>query len=126
MVGFIMCKVKKYKHLRGISLEKSQKTELGEHLAWLIKVKRMTQQKFYQKVGITKPYFYDILSGKTNPSPEVQFKMLEILKPSKRDTIKFLDLVAKAREELPADIVSYLLGNEKKYRIIRQMMENDI
>ena len=106
-------------------MEKGNKTELGELLSRLIKQKRMTQSYFYAKVGIAKPYFYDILAGKTSPSPEVQYKILEILRPTKEDQERFFDLVAKAKDDIPADIYKYLKGNTDMYVVIRRMMEND-
>lgn len=106
-------------------MEKKDKTEFGELLTRLIKQKKMTQSYFYAKVGIAKPYFYDILAEKTSPSPEVQFKMLEILRPSRADQEKFFDLVAKAKDDMPADIYRYLKGNSEKYKLIRDMMQNE-
>lgn len=110
----------------GEDLEKSNKTEFGELLTRLIKQKKMTQSYFYAKVGIKKPYFYDILAEKTSPSPEVQYKMLEILRPSQTDQEKFFDLIAKTKDDLPADIYKYLKGNTEKYKLIRKMMEEDL
>ena len=47
----------------------------GNYLRYLIKKAGMTQTQFYTALGITKPYFYDILSGKVSPPPpELQFK----------------------------------------------------
>ena len=46
----------------------------------------MTQSDFYNKLGIKKPYFYDIIGGKINPSPpETQIRILGILKPKEND-----------------------------------------
>ena len=89
-------------------MENSNKTEFGEFLSDLIKRKKMTQSYFYSKVGIAKPYFYDILAEKVSPSPEVQFKMIEVLKPNPKDQIKFFDLIAKTKDDIPADIYKYL------------------
>ena len=110
---------------RRATMEKKDKTEFGELLTRLIEQKKMTQSYFYAKVGIAKPYFYDILAEKTSPSPEVQFKMLEILRPSRADQEKFFDLVAKAKDDMPADIYRYLKGNSEKYKLIRDMMQNE-
>ena len=41
----------------------------GEYLRQLIKDSGITQHKFYTELGIRKPYFYDILAGRTNPPP---------------------------------------------------------
>ena len=46
----------------------SKKSEYGEILTRIIKEKNMTQEYFYTNLGITKPYFYDIIRGKTNQS----------------------------------------------------------
>ena len=109
----------------GEDLEKGNKTEFGELLTRLIKQKKMTQTQFYAKVGITKPYFYDIMAEKTSPSPEVQYKMLEILRPRKVDQDKFFDLIAKAKDDIPADIYKYLKGNKEMYKKIRKMMDEE-
>ena len=106
-------------------MEKSNKTEFGELLTRLIKQRRMTQSYFYAKVGITKPYFYDIMAEKTSPSPEVQFAMLTILKPNKADQDRFFDLIAKAKDDIPADIYKYIKGNKEMYKMIRKMMEEE-
>lgn len=46
----------------------------------------MTQSDFYNKLGIKKPYFYDIIGGKINPPPpETQIRILVILKPKEND-----------------------------------------
>ena len=109
----------------GEDLEKRNKTEFGELLTRLIKQKKMTQSYFYSQVGITKPYFYDIMAEKTSPSPEVQYKMLEILRPSQADQEKFFDLIAKTKDDLPADIYKYLKGNKEMYKMIRKIMEEE-
>ena len=109
----------------GEDLEKGNKTEFGELLTRLIKQKKMTQTQFYAKVGITKPYFYDIMAEKTSPSPEVQFAMLTILKPCRADQDKFFDLIAKAKDDIPADIYRYINGNKEMYKMIRKTMEEE-
>ena len=38
-------------------------------LAQMIKEANLSNAKFYTALGIKKPYFYDILSGKVNPPP---------------------------------------------------------
>lgn len=41
----------------------------GSFLRKMIKQTEISQATFYEAVEITKPYFYDILSGKVNPPP---------------------------------------------------------
>lgn len=93
----------------GISLKSSNKSEYGAILTRIIKDKKITQQDFYSQLGIKKPYFYDIVSGKTNPPPpETQIKILKILNPKEEDKNKLLEVAAKERNEMPADILLYL------------------
>ena len=55
---------------------------------------------FYTKLGIGKPYFYDILKGKVNPPPaEKQFAIIDILKPDNQTKILFFELAGKERQE---------------------------
>ncbi|WMJ77843.1 helix-turn-helix transcriptional regulator [Sedimentibacter sp. MB35-C1] len=85
-------------------------------LSELIKNANMTQTAFYTKLGIKKPYFYDILTGKANPPPpQRQFAMIEILEPNESNRILFFELAAQERKEVPADIAKFL--ENKKNRI---------
>lgn len=84
----------------------------------------MTQEYFYNKLGIAKPYFYDIIKGKINPPPpETQIRIINILKPKKNDGKKLLDIVAKTRYEIQADIFLYLKSNESIIENIRNATE---
>ena len=93
----------------------------GRFLKELIKQCNMTQTTFYLQVGITKPYFYDIVSGKINPPPpEIQYRMLEILdgiSSEQRNT--FLNLAAKGRGEIPADIAKLIADHPQNLEEIR-------
>lgn len=107
-----------------IYLNSSNKSEYGEILTRLIKEKKMTQEYFYNKLGIAKPYFYDIIKGKINPPPpETQIRILSILKPQKTDEKKLLDIAAKTRDEIQADILLYLKNNESIIEEIRNDKE---
>ena len=102
-------------------MNQSKKSEYGEILTRIIKEKNMTQEYFYNNLGITKPYFYDIIRGKTNPPPpDMQIKIIKILKPHKKDKKKLLDIAAKIRGEIPADILYYLNKNEYAIDLIRK------
>ncbi len=99
----------------------------------MIKSAEMTHIDFYTKLGIKKPYFYDILKGNTNPPPpEKQFKMIEILKPNNKDEIIcFFELAAKERKEVPADIAVYLKDKSirselRKKRTYKEALINSV
>ena len=98
--------------------------EFGLFLKELIKDSGMTQYEFYSKVGIKKPYFYDILSGRVNPPPpEIQFKIMEILNSDEKTREKFFDMAAKARHEIPADIVRGMSDNPELLTTIRKNLK---
>ena len=91
-------------------------------LAQMIKEANLSNVKFYTALGIKKPYFYDILSGKVNPlPPERQIAMLQLLRPKPEQIALFFDLAAQERNEVPADIAQKL-----KNKDLRKQLRNDI
>lgn len=85
------------------------KKAFGNFLREMIRQTGISQSAFYSAVEITKPYFYDILSGKVNPPPpEIQYKMLDHLKIDGKQRNEFLNLAAEGRGEIPADIVKLI------------------
>ena len=93
----------------------------GCFLKEMIKQCHMTQAAFYLEVGITKPYYYDIVSGKVNPPPpEIQYRMLEVLDGiSNEQRNTFLNLAAKGRGEIPADIARLISEHPQNLEEIR-------
>ena len=98
--------------------------EFGELLRQLIKKEGLSQQDFHNKVGIGKPYFYDIVSGKVAPPPsEVQHKMVAILtKCTQDEKTKLFDIAAKERGEIPADIAKLINDNPSDIGAIRKIL----
>ena len=85
------------------------RTAFGNFLREKIKQSGISQSVFYSAVGITKPYFYDILSGKVNPPPpEIQYRMLDNLELDDQQRNEFLNLAADGRGEIPADIAKMI------------------
>lgn len=102
----------------------SENISFGDYLKKLIKDAGMTQHKFYTALGITKPYFYDILSGRVNPPPpELQFRAMEILKADSDARKLFFDLAAKGRKDMPADVAKWVIDNPKAIESIRNRMD---
>lgn len=98
---------------------KSKKT-FGEFLREKIKQAGISQSTFYRAVDITKPYFYDILSGKVNPPPsDVQFRMIENLELDEDERTEFFNLAAEERGEIPADIVKLITDHPYELECIR-------
>lgn len=99
---------------------KNLKSPFGQLLVEMISDAKLTQEEFYVKLGIKKPYFYDIIAGKINPPPaEKQFKIISILNPSDEKKADFFELAAKGRNELPADIARYI-ETSQEYNAIRR------
>lgn len=102
-------------------MKSRNKSEYGTILTRIIKERKNTQQEFYTQLGMKKPYFYDIVSGKTNPPPpETQLKILKILNPQEEDKKKLLEVAAKERREMPADILLYLKSNINSIEEVRK------
>lgn len=99
------------------------KKAFGNFLREMIKQTGISQSEFYSAVDITKPYFYDILSGKVNPPPpDVQYKMLENLNLDEQQRNEFLNLAAEGRGEVPADIAKLIADHPAKLAIIRETL----
>ncbi len=99
------------------------KSEYGKFLTQLIKENNMSQISFYSQLGIKKPYFYDIVSGRVNPPPyDIQLKIVQVLKLKESNIHKLFDLAANQRNEIPYDIAIYL-KNKKLIKLIRQSDE---
>lgn len=111
----------------GGKLDVMEYSSFGDMLKHLIKLSEMSQICFYTKLGITKPYFYDILSGKVNPPPpKIQFKMADILRLSNKQREAFFEMAASERRELPADIMYYIKDNPDVMQMIRENMSYSI
>lgn len=109
VLKYVSMYVNIHTNIKGVdTLESKKKSDYGYLLVNLIKSKGMSQQMFYNKLGITKPYFYDIISGKANPPPpEMQLKIIDILKPTELEQKSLLEIAAIERKEMPADILVY-------------------
>ena len=103
-------------------MAKRQKTEFGEFLVQEIKNAGMSQEAFYNAVGIAKPTFYGLITA-APPPPELQYRMLSVLEentgkdPVRRN--KLLDLAARDRDEIPADINALIKNDRKQWEQIR-------
>jgi len=87
----------------------------------------MSQEEFYNAVGIKKPYFYDILTA-SPPPIDLQNRMLAVLDEKtgvnleRRNTL--YDLAAVGRKEIPADILKLISEHPKELTQIRTVLAN--
>ena len=99
------------------------KKAFGNFLREMIKQTGISQSAFYSSVEITKPYFYDILSGKVNPPPpDIQYKMLDHLEVNEQQRNEFLNLAAEGRGEVPADIARLIADHPLELDKIRSTL----
>jgi len=99
------------------------KKAFGNFLREMIKQTGISQSAFYSAVEITKPYFYDILSGKVNPPPpDIQYKMLDHLEVNEQQRNEFLNLAAEGRGEVPADIARMIAEHPLELDKIRSTL----
>ncbi|MDF2505582.1 MAG: hypothetical protein K0R06_3076 [Clostridium sp.] len=90
----------------------------GELLSEMIEEKNMTKTKFYEELGISKTYFFDVLKGRVvPPCSEMQFRIIQILQPSVEKRKQFFELAAEKRNEMPADIVWYYRSQNNRNKI---------
>ena len=106
-------------------MTKHQKTAFGEFLVQEIRKAGMSQEAFYKAVGITKPYFYDLLKA-APPQPELQKKMIAVLDnqtgEDKHRREQLMNLAAQGRDEIPADISELLKANPDSWRAVRDTL----
>lgn len=107
-------------------LQKRQKTAFGEFLVQEIKRAGMSQEAFYNTVGIAKPTFYGLITA-APPPPDLQYRILCVLEektgkdPVRRN--KLLDLAAQGRNEIPADIDALIKSCIDNWDYIRDALE---
>lgn len=98
----------------------------GKLLKEMIHTSGLTNAQFYNKLGITKPYFYEIIGDRTNPPPpDKQMLIISILNPGIKTKELFFDLAAERRNEIPADIFMYITQDDGYKTIRRQMYMNN-
>ena len=107
--------------------ERKKKSAFGEYLTKLIKDAGMSQYDFYSEADIAKPYFYDMLSGRTNPPPQQALeRMMDVLEKrlpldEKRRT-EFINRAAICRGEIPCDINEMIIEHPECWDNIRSAL----
>lgn len=96
----------------------------GDYLKELVAQEGITHTAFYQKVGIAKPYFYEIISGKAAPPPpKMQYKILDHLETiTEYQRKRFLDLAAAGRGEVSADIAEIIMRHPENLDSVRDAL----
>lgn len=78
-------------------------------------------RKIAAKAEITHTYLLQLMNSKKEPpEAKTQEKIVKALELKPDEAIKFYDLAAKQREDIPADIYIKVLNNKKLYKEIRE------
>lgn len=95
----------------------------GAYLVELIKNHNYSQAKFATDLGISKTYLFDVFNGRVKPpAPDMQDRIVELLKLTDSERSEFYNKAALGRSELPKDIVDYLTHNQSEIDNLRERM----
>lgn len=98
--------------------------EFGKFLKKEISRKKLSQNKFAEKVGISSYYVGQIIKGeKRPPSRELQIKIATILNFDEDKKVKFFNLIAKEKKDIPSDIYKDMMNNESKWNEVRKVLK---
>lgn len=105
--------------------------KFGDFLREQISQAKITQFAFYTAIGITKPYFYDILSGKAKPPPlETQYRMIaefeKIFGVDENRRNILLNKAAEGRNEIPADISELIYSHPNEWDTVRTFLKQQL
>ena len=92
----------------------------GAYFVKLIKDHNYSQIKFAKELGISKTYLFDIFNSRVKPpTPAMQERIVKLLHLRNEERNEFFTRAANGRNELPKDIVEYLINNQSEIDSIR-------
>ena len=90
--------------------------EFGKFLKKEISKNKLSQNKFAEKIGISSYYVGQMIKGeKRPPSRELQMRIANILNFDENKKVKFFNLIAKEKNDIPSDIYNGMMTNESKW-----------
>lgn len=99
------------------------KGSFGSYFVSLIKAHNFSQTKFVAELGVSKTYLFDVFNGRVKPpTPDMQDRIVAILKLDDNEKYEFYSKSAEGRQELPKDIVDYLTNNKAEIDNLRKRM----
>lgn len=103
------------------------KGSFGEYFVNLIREHNYSQAKFASDLGVSKTYLFDVLNGRVKPpTPDMQDRIVELLRLTDDEKNDFYSKAADGRQELPKDIVEYLTNNPAEIDILRERIREYI
>ncbi len=98
-------------------------SEFGKFLKKEISKNKLSQNKFAEKIGISSYYVGQMIKGeKRPPSRELQIKISNALGFDENKKVKFFNLVAKEKKDIPSDIYNEMMINQSKWDEIREVL----
>ncbi len=95
----------------------------GAYLVELIKAHHYSHAKFATALGVSKTYLFDVFNGRVKPpAPDMQDRIVDLLKLQGNEKNEFYNKAALGRSELPKDIVDYLMKNQDEIDNLRERM----
>lgn len=99
----------------------------GSYFVKLIKERNYSQAKFAIDLGVSKTYLFDVFNGRVKPpTPDMQDRIVELLRLTDIEKSTFYSNAAKRRHELPKDIVEYLTSNQIEITLLRERMRTKL
>ena len=117
------------KGVNAMSNRKKAITPFGAVILGSLDAARVPHYKFYEAIGISKVYFYQILCG-LPPQAEIMEKIMDMLDtilppdPDRRTFI--LDQAAKTKNEIPPDIYDAIRDNPEQWDKIRRLLKKHL
>lgn len=97
--------------------------EFGKFLKKEISRNKLSQNKSAEKIGISSYYVGQMIKGeKRSPSRELQIKIVNALDFDENKKVKFFNLVAKEKNDIPSDIYNGMMTNESKWNEVREVL----
>lgn len=95
----------------------------GAYFVNLIKSHHYTQAKFALELGVSKTYLFDVFNGRLKPpTPDMQDRIVNLLGLTDDEKNEFYSKAAYGRNELPKDIVDFLIDNQAEIISLRKRM----
>lgn len=97
--------------------------EFGKFLKIEISKNKLSQNKFAEQIGVSSYYIGQLIKGeKRPPSRELQIKIANTLNFDKEKKVKFFNLIAKEKNDIPSDIYNGVIGNENRWNEVRKVL----
>lgn len=97
--------------------------KFGTFLRGIREKRKLRQEDLANAINVTTVYVCDIEKGRRNPPDISKLKVWENqLKLSDKEKARFYDMAGQERQEMPPDIVEYMVRHPEAREAIRRIM----